>query len=77
MRALIPLIGCCACLQGDGGSRLCLFAGLLTVARTCREVTEAAPSFRALGNGSDPQACIGSAWMFGSVSGRVNAFPGE
>ena len=36
----------------------CLVAGLLTVARTHREVALVAPGFRALGSGSDPQAGV-------------------
>ena len=38
----------------------CLAAGHLTVARTCREVAQAAPGYRALGSGSDPHARVGS-----------------
>ena len=39
----------------------CLVAGLLTVARTCRKVAQATPSYRALGSGNEPQADLGGA----------------
>ena len=42
-------------------SSQCLVTGPLTVARTHRKVVQAAPSCRALGSGSDPQAGVGSA----------------
>jgi len=42
-------------------SSQCLVAGPLTVARTCREVAQASPGFRALGHGNDFQAGVGNA----------------
>ena len=53
----------------------CLVAGPLAVTRTPREVVQVS-SFRALGIGNDPQACVGST-QFGSGRNRVCAFPGE
>ena len=38
----------------------CLVAGPLTVVRTHWEVVQAAPGYRALGSGRDPQADVGS-----------------
>ena len=58
-------------------SSWCLVAGPLTVARTHGNVAQYAPSCRALGSGSDPQAAVDSAqsiWQNGS--GRVCAFLG-
>ena len=42
-------------------SSQCLVAGPLTVVRTYGKVAQAAPSFRVMGSGSDPQAGVGSA----------------
>ena len=44
-------------------SSQCLVAGPLTVGRTPRKVAHAAPSCRALGSGSEPQALLGRAWI--------------
>ena len=49
------------CVQAVGmASSQCLVAGPLRVARTCRKVVQAAPSCRALGSSSGPQAGVGS-----------------
>ena len=42
-------------------SSQCLVAGSFTVARTCQEVRQGAPSCNALGCDSDPQAGVGGA----------------
>ena len=39
----------------------CLVAGLLTLARRCRNVAQATLSFRALGSGNEPEADLGGA----------------
>ena len=52
--------------MGRAGSQ-CLVAGPLTMARTQGKVAQAAPSCRALGRGSDPQAGVGgtqSIWQW-------------
>jgi len=36
----------------------CLLAGPLAMAWTCRKIVQAAPSSRAPGSGSDPQAVV-------------------
>lgn len=44
-----------------------LVGGLLTMARSCVEVTQSTPSCRALGRGSDPWSCVGipqSIWQW-------------
>ena len=43
-------------------SEQCLVAGTLTVARTCGKLAQAAPSCKALGSGSDPQAGVSGTW---------------
>ena len=42
---------------GRAGSQ-CLVSGSLTVVRTCREVAQAAPAYRALESCSDPQTGV-------------------
>ena len=47
-------------------SSQCLVSGLLTVARTCRKVTQGSPSCRTLGSANDPQAVAGFVCSQGS-----------
>ena len=58
-------------------SSQCLVAGPLTVVRTYGKVAQAAPSFRVMGSGSDPQAGVGSTQSIYRGSGRACAFPGD
>ena len=57
---LLSLV-CWVCLQGKGGNSRCLFAGLLTVSRTCRKVAQPTPSCKALRSGNEPHSDLGSA----------------
>ena len=55
----------------------CLVDGPLTVARKHGEVVQAAPGYRALGSGSDPQAGVGSAQGVGQTQQQGMCIPGE
>ena len=64
VKATIPLIGAIHSsreMEAMGrGSSQCLVAGPLTVARTHKEVVQAAPICRVLGSSSDTEASVGS-----------------
>ena len=61
----------------DKASSQCLVAGPLTVARTGREVAQAAPVCRPLGSGNDPQAGVGGSWIIWQWQQQDCAFPSE
>ena len=56
-------------------SSQCLVARPMTVMRTCREVMQAAPDYRALGSGRDPQGCVASVQSLWLLQQQVMCVP--
>ena len=58
----------------DRASNQCLVAGPLTVTRVCKKIAQDAPSCRALGSSSDPQAGVEVAWRIWQLQWQSMCF---